>query len=147
MNKIFKIINDFNNEVEIINEFKYNDKKRVNFIRDSIASIIHYSINNYEKDSTYYIFVDNLLSKGYSLVRISKVIKNYKFDNNLLKIFKKIDTSNILYEINKTCKITESEVNNINSLDEINNLIEEFICIKYHNKPSILINLYKKKKN
>ena len=144
MDKMFKIISYSKKDLETINEFKYNVRKK-NSLRDSIAFVIqNFKSENSNREN---LFTENLLSDSFSINRIEKIINNYNFnDCNLLEIYKKIDSCQILDEINNTCKITEEVVNNIFSLDEIQSLIKELNSTKILKKADILPILYSREK-
>ena len=144
MDRMFKILSYSKKDLETINEFKYNIRKK-NSLRDSIAFVIHnLKSDNCNKNN---LFTENLLSDNFSINRIEDIISKYDFDNcNLLETYKKIDSCQILEDIDKSCKITEEEVNNINSLLEIQSLIKEFKSVNILKKPDILIKLLYREK-
>ena len=146
MDRMFKILSYSKKDLETINEFKYNVRKK-NSLRDSIAFVIH-NLKSDDCNNKNNLFTENLLSDSFSIYRIQNIVNKYDFDNyNLLDIYKKIDSCQILEEIDQNCKITEEVVNNINSLVEIQSLIKEFKSVNILKKPDILIKLLYREKS
>ena len=134
-------------EIDIINEFKYNISKK-NIVREGLFNIIH---NLNSKNSCNQYLIEKILSEGYSYRKIYHIFNKYDFKmynfegDNFLKIYNIIDSSNILEVINDKCKITEDKIDKMSST-ELSNLFQEFNNIHNFTKPTFYSFLVKKYK-
>ena len=115
------------NDTELFSEFNYNISKK-NFIREGLVNIYLSATN---------IYTYKLLSEGFSILMIKDILKKYKPGYNLLNIYSTIDNNNLVDIIEKKCKISIEYINNINSLDNLKILKNEFKTVKFFKKPLI----------
>ena len=122
------------NDVELFSEFNYNICKK-NFIREGLVNIFLSQTN---------IYTYKLLAEGFSILMIKEIIKKYKPRYNLLDIYSTIDNNGLVNTVEKKCKITSAYIDNLNSLDHLKILKNEFKALKFFEKPLIYKDLIKK---